>query len=245
MKINLLVAGGCHVTGYPIGDENSFANIAGDMLGRSGSQVKSTKLSHVTLAHKEKLIGAVIATAPTVLVLQLGNYETTVTFRQYFRDRLGRPKGKSSDLNRKLDAESCFHRSTSWRLKCTIKMLCDRLLRHPLLNMSKLAGSLSGLFGELSTLDLEQVIVLSPLPCADPLYMSYRVRLASIMKDEAEKQGFEYIDVLDRMSYRHDIFADPTHLNRSGHEMIASVIAQAIFRVQTPQVGASEMAVRR
>ncbi len=235
VKLSVLTAGGCHVAGYPIEKQHSFPNILGDLLGTSGLEVENTCLSHVTFAHGKRLVSAAMGRAPHVLVLQLGNYETIVTFRHYLAGLIGWHTKRSRDHDRKLAADSRADLSLSWKLKCAIKMRCDRILRHPLVNFQELRTLLPGFFQAVAVLDLPQVIVLSPLPCADPLYLSYRSRLGRMMKREAELWGFEYIDFLGHPGRRDEIFVDPTHLNRLGHELVASALAKAILGANSPR----------
>src|SRR5438270_91145 len=98
---SILFAGGCHVVGYPIGEERAFPALVARRLRDAGLGVRPETLSHLKLAHRQKLTAKCNQVKPDALVLQLGHAELNQQLSKYFRSRLGLPghraeKGKET-----------------------------------------------------------------------------------------------------------------------------------------------------
>jgi lysophospholipase L1-like esterase len=75
------------------------------------------------------------------------------------------------------------------------------------------------------------VIVLSPLPCADTLYMRYRDRVAEILRRLSDNHGFLFLRSPLGSGNHEQYFVDPTHLNALGHDVVGQAVAEAISNV--------------
>src|ERR1700712_1775201 len=91
-KLRVLVAGGCHVVGYPIGEKHSFVNVTKQILALGGICCEMDAMGRTPVTRRDQLVERLKAQRPDILVLQLGNYETNITFQKYFRKRLGLTK---------------------------------------------------------------------------------------------------------------------------------------------------------
>lgn len=227
MKLRMLVAGGCHVAGYPIGEEYSFVNVAKHILAARKVEAQTITMGRTPVTHATRLAEAIETHRPDVLVLQLGNYETTATFKQYFRRVLGLTKKVDSNVST-LAADAEFPGEVKWRLKCRVKLWMDLLLRHQLVQVPAVARLLAMTFDHVALTRVPHVIVLSPLPCADPLYMRYRRELAGLFERESAARNFTYVDLLETPGEA-KFFADATHLNRKGQHWVGQAVARAVF----------------
>lgn len=82
----ILFAGGCHVTGYPVGAEFGFPKVALDFLENNGIHGDMKSLGPLPISHPERLVDLCNDYKPDVLVLQIGNYETTPgSIRDYLK----------------------------------------------------------------------------------------------------------------------------------------------------------------
>ena len=59
MKLRILVAGGCHVVGYPIGEQFSFPSVARDTLALRGTEIEWRTMARVPIKHVKCLMDAV------------------------------------------------------------------------------------------------------------------------------------------------------------------------------------------
>jgi len=228
MTLRVLVAGGCHVAGYPIGEEHSFVHVLEHGLASQGVLVESKSVAYLPVTHVDRATEAVRSFTPDVTILQLGNYETTVTFRQFFRRKLGMKKQKSSSGKVHLPPESQFHSPRMWRIKCIGKLWLDRMLGHCMVDVRELECATRTLLVALERAGARNIIVLSPLPCADPLYMAYRTELSSVFRRLARERGHQFLDCLDFAVRGETLFGDATHLNRRGQELIGQTIGSAL-----------------
>ncbi len=231
MSLHILVAGGCHVAGYPIGSDYSFVNVITDRLDDLGIGAEASTLAYLPAKHVPRLVEAIRSRRPDVTVLQLGNYETTVTFRQYFRRKLRMKKAKASSGREHLPPNATFQGTRLWRMKCSTKLFFDTLLGHDLLDLPALEASFTEMFDAIAREDSGQVIVLSPLPCADPLYMRYRFRLMELMYKLARSRGFVFVHSPLGIGNQPQYFADPTHLNALGQESVGDSVARVISQM--------------
>jgi hypothetical protein len=232
MSLRILVAGGCHVVGYPIGKEHSFANAMADQLRLSGVDTDIETIGFLPVTHAHRMVEAIRSTQPDVTILQLGNYETTVTFRQYARRRLGLKKEKASSTRYDLPSDVTFRRSRLWKVKCGIKLAVDTLLGHDLVNFEEMEPKFAAFFEAIRQETTGEVIVLGPLPSADPLYVRYRHRLSVVMQRLALTCGFRYISAPLGEENCDPYYVDATHLNATGHARLGGMLATVVGSVR-------------
>lgn len=231
MNLRILVAGGCHVVGYPIGEAHSFVTVLGDRLLLSGIDTHVESLAFLPVTHVPRMVEAMRSGRPDVTILQLGNYETTVTFRQYLRRKLGLKKEKASSARFHLPPDVTFRQTWLWKAKCAIKLSIDTLLRHDLVDFAQMESRFTIFFDAIKQNAVGEVIVLGPLPCADPLYMRYRDRLSTVMQRLAVTREFHFIATPLGEENCDSYYVDATHLNALGQKRLGNTLATVIGNV--------------
>jgi hypothetical protein len=217
--------------GYPIGEVHSFVTVVKDRLSRGGVDAECETTSYLPVTHVPRMIDAIRNTRPEVTILQLGNYETTVTFRKYFREKLGFKKAKEIPAQSHLPPETIFRQTWLWKAKCGIKLIADTFLRHDLVDFGRMESAFAELFDAIQIERAGEVIVLAPLPCADPLYMRYRNRLSVMMQRLARTNGFHFIPSPLGEENHDRYFGDATHLNALGQELLGNTVAAIVESV--------------
>ncbi len=229
-KARILIAGGCHVTGYPFGERDSFSSKLGEMFRSSGSSVGIRTQGLINLRSSANVIACAEDFRPDILILQLANYETTPGVRAFIMRRFGAKyrAGSSSSATDVSPLDSAFSR-TKWRVKAYSKSLADTLTRHSLIDTPCVSALVESFLSSVSSMGLSSVLVMSPLPCMDPVINSYRRDLCPLFRDLSARFGFSYIDIFDVLDNgatpRRHFYHDGIHLTRAGHD----AVAQAIF----------------
>lgn len=229
-SMRILFAGGCQVSGYPWSEEYGFPALVGELLERAGYGVEVHTLPYLPLTHRPKLVAKCEEVRPDVLVLQLGHAELTRKLSKYLKRRIGggkRAPSKESTIPAQLRKGALgFH------FKASVKMAIDWLLRHPLVDYRNLEDRWMALLGDIDKLRIPAVLLLSPLPAADPTATYYRKKAEPLFRRLATQYGCTYLNVLDerpagmvRSFGLNCYFGDPIHLGAVGQRVISEAIA--------------------
>jgi hypothetical protein len=237
----MLFAGGCHVDGYLVGEKCSFVAESLGLLARMGWQFEARTLACLTLTHPERLVALCGNYKPEVLVLQLGNWETNAGFRQYLRKQSGFASSSVVGTSKVEGAPLSFRPGLRWHAKSRVRQVLDLILGHPLVNLEWMQKLLNIFFTEVAALKIPAVLVLSPLPCLDPVHRFYRQRLLPVFEAEVSKHGFPYLDVFnlygrDGRAHADDLFADAGHLNIAGHHWLGEVVGHRIHSLMAREL---------
>ena len=234
--LNVLFAGGCHVAGYPVGEEASFPVLVEHALAAAGVEVRATRVGYLKLAHRRRVLAACRAASPDVLILQFGHPELNKSLSTYLRSRLGfRSRAAESDSSDALplrDPASLVSSGSEFRRRA--KTLLDRWLGHPLVDFGRIEILWERLLDEIDGCGIPRTILLSPFPCADPLVMYYRRRGGAVFAEAARRHGHEFIDLLDTLPSGHPaaigqgFYSDVFHLGCRGHEAVADAITAGL-----------------
>jgi hypothetical protein len=231
----ILFAGGCHVSGYPVGATLGFAQLTAGALQAAGMDCEWEAYGHAAMSRPARLTARCRAARPDLLVLQLGHRESLGTLRSHVFARLGLPRAHTApSIQRTYTArpELFLHDGLAWKVKSSVKRTVDRALGHPLVHVQRFEEAMETCLAQVREVGAPNVMVLSPLPCADPVTMSYRRELLPIYRSAAQRNGFEFIDLIHLAARPPmDWFADPVHLSRHGHASVAAAIAAAIQRI--------------
>ena len=234
MAHRILFAGGCHIDGYLVGERRSFVAESLDVLAGMGRRSDVQTLARLPLTQPERLAVVCGKYQPELLVLQLGNWETKVGLREHLRRRRGLASSRASLDTISLEAASLvFRPGFRWRAKTRVRQVLDLILGHTLVNTHHMEMLLDIFFDEVVALNIPDVLVLSPLPCLDPVHWFYRQRLLSVFEAASSRRGFLYLDVFDLYSrdpraHAEDLFADPDHLNVAGHRWLGEIVGHRI-----------------
>jgi lysophospholipase L1-like esterase len=232
--IRILFAGGCQVSGYPGDEQHGFPVLVSHSLRTEGAKVQTHTLAYLRLAHRRRLIAKCKETQPDVLVLQLGHFELNNSLSSYLRTRLRRPRpcptGESSSaVARQVDSAGRFY------IKAAGKRFIDVCLRHPLVDFHQLQQRREALIADIEKLNIPSVVILSPLPAADPTVAYYRRRALPLFHEIAAEHGYAFIDVLSgspagfEKRFGLDCYHyDGIHMGELGQMAISTVIASSL-----------------
>ena len=226
----ILFAGGCHVLGFPVGEENSFPTLVQRQLSSDGVCSRVELLPYLLIRQHGRLIEKCRETRPDVLVLQLGHFELSRRISIHVRSMCGlsgtSPNSKDSMIQAAVgDSIALFH------LKSRIKWAVDCCLGHPLVDFQSLETLWEQLFERLSECHVPTIVLMSPLPCADPTAMYYRKRALPLFERMARQHRAEFVDLLStpRKPQRHYgadyLYYDAVHLGIPGQHAAAAVLA--------------------
>ncbi len=238
--LHALVAGGCHVGGYPVPPGKGFVSTMAALLLDSGLKCEPTTIEHVKLTRPERVVEIARRKPWDVAIFQCGHFE--LSFSLVSQIRRG---GTSNSFER--PASRLRPGSLTWTLHSWAKVLVDRLMGHRIVDVEAFEMQLSSFFDTVSATLNCPVIVLSPLPCASPVLMSYRREVIPIYRREAQRRGFSFLEVLDMTGASADrftYFADDCHLGLRGHRQLGEVIAHAVVDVIQSSNRASKADVR-
>lgn len=232
---NVFVAGGCHVGGHLVGMSNSF--LAQFLSQRTDvgfvgwSRPISVKRAINFFQDRNELLNS-----DTLVILQLGNFETSQSLTPKFLSRF-RSISQSTTSSGILNSRP----SESGDKVYAIRPLLASLFKFPLVFFYELFGyspfdsrdfesRLRVLFDLLKKAKMERVVVLITFFSLHPGLNFYRRKANLIIKKLGAEFSFE---VLDAYSVTKDIwyiesvffgnanFADYEHLSKAGHSKVA------------------------
>ncbi len=245
MKPRILMAGGCHLAGYLVGRDAAIPEVVLGMLAAQGRPADLELLTHVPLTHPERVTAACNRFRPHVTVLQVGHYESQASFVKWLRQKKRRRSKKASrhgDDPPKFEGVSW--RGAPFRFWGACKRAADALLLHPLINLATFEEKFLSFLEAVAASPCGRVVMLSPLPCADPLASYYRSRVAPLYPAAASRFGFEFLNCFDipapPADHRFDVagfHADPVHLGAAGHRAVSRRVTLALLPL-LPEAGA-------
>jgi len=233
--IKILFAGGCQVAGYPVGEEHGFPTLVGNLLTAAGLPVEVHSLPYLKLAHRRRLTTKCREVRPDVLVMQLGHAELNGTLSAYLRSRwkFGKQSSRSEDST---IAAQELNSLLRFYCRAGLRQLVDTCLGHPLVDLPKLEGRWKALLADMKDQTIPVIVMLSPLPAADPTTMFYRRRALPLFRQIAEDYQCVFIDVLSpaprglqKSLGRTDYQFDGIHMGRAGHAAVSQLIAARLL----------------
>ena len=236
----MLFAGGCHVVGYPVGTENSFATLVQERLRETGIETEIHRLSHLKITHHSRLSAAIAEARPDVLVLQLGHFELSRSLSDYFRQSSSAGKKSSSSSGPSNGAAVAVPNAPLFYLRALFKSAIDRLLGHSVVDLPKFRGELEALAGVLGAMRIPRIVMLTPLGCAEPMTRFYRRSSLPFWRAAAGRCGAELLDVFSTAPQGFQrrfgapyFYYDSIHLGVAGHRAVAQMLFEHLHRVFT------------
>lgn len=241
----VLVIGGCHVTGWKIGDSPCFWSGAANYWSDGR---RTTRHGHASFPKVVKILrNHDIDPYGTLLILQMGNFEAQEL--AIVRPFLGRVKklftrsanvpsnfspeaenGEPNVLSRKSEVKLLI---TGGILLC-IESIMPKMYRKK--RIDRISERLMAMFDHVLASNPRETIVLSTFPTASPVHNFYRKTLNRIMRVQAEDRGFTYIDVFTVLKDARSsgelptrsLFADGVHLAARGHALLSKAITDQL-----------------
>jgi hypothetical protein len=114
----------------------------------------------------------------------------------------------------------------------TAKYLADSILGHCLLDTARLETVLTEGLSLLRESPFGTLVVMSPLPCLDPMTMRYRNEIGTIMELSANAVGAVYLNLLDGSWWSPEFHWDHMHLGARGHARLAEEIDRTLLGIR-------------
>jgi hypothetical protein len=233
--LRILVAGGCHVFGYPIGESKSFAAV----LERELSPLADVQLTclRASLKYSSVILETLAVSPADVLILQLGNLECPVHVRRHLRQQMHKPAGHVGG-HIEVPSNAVFVPSLCSRLKSLARTLYSWLaiaLGKPLFDPNGFTAAYAAMLDQIAEAGVTTVIAISPLPCVDPMHMRYRLRGAQLIRQVAESRSMLCLDSAEALggpkaSQAPQLHCHVLHLGRQGHQLLGEALAALLTR---------------
>lgn len=229
MSDTMIAIGGCHVAGYKVGEENSFVNVVSRSTGYECIHRAANYQIKKTTGIREKIN----TNQPDIVLLQLGNYEFHASLKQLFqtkkknKSKLSENSGlvkKSDDTDKqplllplvKEPKAGFFLRNLITPFIWIVLKYRNRLYLKNIKDIIKENPS-------------QTFVILSPIPCFKTSDNLIRNKAAKWYKKlYATLPNVTYIDLFRYIASDKRYFADPGHLNSTGHRIMGRIISQHI-----------------
>lgn len=239
---HILFAGGCHVTGYPVGEGLSLSSVALHSIPDHGADTPNV-LSYLNLHAAPLLVDACRRQKTEFLVLQLGHYETLPQFRKILHLHHSHKRGSGFPNAVQFVPEPDKFYQPAWRTRFSFarRGVLDFLFsalgkEKKVFNPAAIAEALDSLLSSLQLLPLRRVFLLSPFSCPDPLVRACRLQAEPIFASAAQIHGCVYVNTFGMLeSYGRGYafwanFSDPAHLSSLGHARVGRLVGENLCR---------------
>jgi glycosyltransferase involved in cell wall biosynthesis len=236
-----VVAGGCHVNGFPVGFTNGFSQVAAKLC--NSSIVNEVSLSAIHLEHAHRVVEVCDGIKPNILILQMGHFETT---KRLFRSSdqwatlLGEVRPSGGPMINPNELFMNPAQTLMWDVMNLLKLVLWQVLGEDHFDVSAFKGKLKTFASEIMGMNIPKVILLSPFPCADRVTLRHRRKILKLFQTEAERSGFIYLDVMSKTlaaAKGKDMYFDAIHMNQKGHAFIGHLVADCILSLSVKPVG--------
>jgi len=232
--------GGCHVDGFPIGQEYAFTGVIEKVLSEEiRTDVSGRHISYIKVSQVERVRRHLASGRTDVLILQVGQFEACLGFSEWLHRKLDLGAGRSGSRGQpsgSVPPRRYASLNIGWRLWALTRVCLDTLLMHPLVDIDDFEVKLRHICDSVqeSGVACSAVFVMSCFPCVDPVSDYYRRRLNKKIELCASSNGFYYVDVYsplkDKVKSGEGIFNDPLHLNADGHALLGRNVAEVVLR---------------
>ncbi|MGO8934160.1 MAG: SGNH/GDSL hydrolase family protein [Terracidiphilus sp.] len=244
----ILFVGGCHLNGYPVGEEHAFTLVALGCLSEHGENTPNV-LPLCNLRSGTQILAKCRELKPDAVVLQLGHYET----RGQMREILGlrRSKEKVSTQGAKEGAPpranqryrpTLLMRFLQLRRVVAAGMVVALGRKRRMFDPAAIADSLDSILLSLKELPMRGIVLVGPFSVPDPVMRFLRRRALPVFEAAAKRNECTFVDVFSLLeSYPkgkdfNANFADPLHLSVSGHQKVGVLVGAALKRVMEQSI---------
>lgn len=240
----ILFVGGCHINGFPVGEEYAFPHVA---LGCLSEHRENTlyALPLLNLRSGSQIQAACRDLRPDAVVLQLGHYEAPTPLRKSLRLR-GADSGRTSAVGAARPSRSRpemqYRLSPSTMFKGLRRIAAAGMIvalgkKRRMFDPTSIAARLDSLLASLREFPLKGIVLMSPFSAPDPITHFLRRRTVPIFEAAAKKHGCTFVDLFSYLesypnggAFRGN-FADPQHLSVLGHQRVGVLVGAALKRV--------------
>ena len=221
----MIAIGGCHVSGYLVGEENSFIRV---FLDRTGKECRE-KIPHFQLKNIFRLREKLNRHQPDVVLLQLGNHEFHASLKRLLLPR--KKKKKNPAVSQKSAGESATSSTIVMPLRQKPQAsLAFRYLLTPFvwgLLVKKNRKHLEELKMIIQENPGTRFLVLSPIPCftASDNFIRYKAG-QWYKKLFGQLENAEIIDLFAALPPKKQLYIDGAHLNQLGHRLLGRILVK-------------------
>lgn len=229
----IIVLGGCHVVGYPIGQNNAFPTLLAELVdGEVIKQVPNLQFLRVV-----NHLACIEETQPSHVVLQLGNYAFSASFyhvMRQFKRAFDLPVNTTSSDSSSNDSGSGTVRTNSvdalpakgWLDACLRVAGLGAMTITIWFFSSKHRKVFQALNECIARNPNTAFFFLSPLPCLDPPANTLRRLGGWLLRRGLHKSpNCHWLDSHKVIDTTPRYFTDPSHLSRTGHEALGRLLA--------------------
>lgn len=228
----LIVLGGCHVNGFPVGDQKSFVSLLVSQLG------VSNKKCVVTPQVVAKRLGLALhqvgkLSDEDLVILQLGSFETLapLVFRRVHN---AASVSQSTGI-------SALESQAGWFLRWLIPLvrlagnfllfIFRELINEPAFSTQEFARQLSDPSISRALSQAGVVVVIGALPTRVLVRNIYRRRANSVLSQFARQRRYIFLDYFQAIEDApiSSVTIDPIHLNEKGHNILGKKIFSLLF----------------
>lgn len=234
--LKILVIGGCHTVGYPMGKEFGFPLQLSVLLYEKNIDHELAIEPYLTLNKPGRLREALTKHKPDILLLQCGHYEFIV--ESFIRRLLKKKQSRSSDnktpsLERKNTSQAAFRPDPRYQLLQLIKQIGNLLVGYSLLNKTFWKEKTNQFFSVIKEENINSVFILEPFHTQNKITNRYRSIGAGILKRTADHFGYSYLNGINqriRQKLGKNFTIDEAHLNVEAHSIVADTISRKLLQ---------------
>jgi hypothetical protein len=231
----IVVLGGCHVVGWPIGPERAFPTLLAKELAGTIVMQKA----NLQFVHLPEQLAQLEATPPSHMVLQLGNYEFSPSLRtiiaQYKREFTKRPKVKGASSTGKSSSSSthstpeAIPASSPSRIAYYTRLIGIGFLTATLWHLSKRhQQAFRALNAYMQRHPTTAFVMIFPFPCIDPAATRLRRWGGWLMRRRVVAlPNVQWLDSHQLLGNGNELFVDKLHLNEKGHQLLTQGLVDA------------------
>lgn len=251
----VLFVGGCHMNGFPVGEEYAFTHVALGCLPQSG-ETSLDVLPLFNLRSGPKILAACRELKPDAIVLQLGHYEAPKPLKKTM-GLSEKKKERSEGTNEGWQPQpSLQYRPTLFLTPIELRrivaagMIIAMGRKKRMFDPAAIADSLDSILLSLRDLPLRGIVLVGPFSTPDPLTRYCRRRVVPIFEAAAKKHGCTFVNVFSFLesfpkgkAFRAN-FADYEHLSVLGQQRVGALVGAALKRVLEPSLAADVEALK-
>lgn len=232
----IVVMGGCHVAGYPMGQSDAFPTLLCELLG--GKVIK--QVANLQFLRIADYLTYIEEEQPSHVILQLGNYEFSASTYHLMRQfKLAFNLSGNTTPNRSSSSKGSSSSSLQTNAVDALptKGWLDACLR--VAGIGAITSSIwfwsskhRQLFQALNKCIAENpnttFFFLSPFPCLDPPANTLRRLGGWLFRRGLHKlPNCQWLNTHKVIEPTEHYFADPSHLSKIGHEALAHLLADS------------------
>ena len=241
----ILFVGGCHMNGFPVGEEYAFTHVALRCLPHRG-EISLDVLPLLNLRSGPQILAACQELKPEAIVLQLGHYEAPKPLKK----TLGLSNKKKERVKGTIEGwqpqPGLQYRPTllmtpiELRRTAAAGMIVALGKKREMFDPEAIAYSLDSILLSLKYLPLRGIVLVGPFSTPDRLTRFCRRKVVPIFEAAAEKYGCAFVDVFSFLeSFPNGEafcanFADYEHLSVLGHQRVGVLVGSALTKLLEP-----------